>query len=386
DGSATGVGAHNWTWVEQQSWFGGGLGTKNVPYSIENLKISGFGLTNLNGIEIINSNVYFIIQGCEIYNSKAAISLQRVNNSLLINNNCSNNINNGIDLEDECYYNNITKNTCNDNQQGISLYLNSCYNHITNNTMYGNNNGIYLDNDCNSTIISGNKAYFNIEAGIYLSYCGYNTITENIASGNINDGIFLEEDCDNNTISLNIFNNNNIGIDLYYSDFNNIIDNIANNNNYNGIEIEVGNYNTIIGNTLSNNTVFGIYLEADSNNNSIFRNYFLKNGKHAYDDGANNKWNSATIGNYWDNHTGPDNNHNGIVDIPYTYIGGSAGSIDYLPIASITPGGLDPGIIAVIVVVSILGGLALIGAILVILLKKGKISLEKLKRFSFSKK
>ena len=51
-------------------------------------------------------------------------------------------------------------------------------------------------------------------------------------------------------------------------------------------------------------------------------------------DGTDNKWNSTLIGNYWDNHTGPDlSPQEGIVDTPYTYIGGAAGSIDYLPIS-----------------------------------------------------
>ncbi|MCJ7648258.1 MAG: hypothetical protein MUP85_06570, partial [Candidatus Lokiarchaeota archaeon] len=69
-------------------------------------------------------------------------------------------------------------------------------------------------------------------------------------------------------------------------------------------------------------------------NNSIYQNFFLENGKHAEDDGTDNKWNSTSIGNYWDNWTSPDVSPNdGIVDVPYTHIGGSAGSIDYLPIA-----------------------------------------------------
>ncbi len=50
------------------------------------------------------------------------------------------------------------------------------------------------------------------------------------------------------------------------------------------------------------------------------------------------------------------------------------------------PSGLEPGVIAIIVVVSVIGGVAIIGAILGILLKTGKISWEKLKRFSFRKK
>jgi len=60
----------------------------------------------------------------------------------------------------------------------------------------------------------------------------------------------------------------------------------------------------------------------------------MNNGQHAFDDGTDNKWNSTTIGNYWDNHTGPDTSpQDGIVDDPYTHIGGLAGAIDYLPIA-----------------------------------------------------
>ena len=41
NGSATGVGAHNWTWVQTQSWFGGGTGMQWDPYRIGNFTISG---------------------------------------------------------------------------------------------------------------------------------------------------------------------------------------------------------------------------------------------------------------------------------------------------------------------------------------------------------
>jgi parallel beta-helix repeat protein len=385
DGAATGVGAHNWTWAAQQSWFGGGSGTEQAPYIIENLEISGFGIYNLNGIEIINSNEYFTIRGCKIYNSRAGIFLQRVNNSLLTDNNCSNNNYGGIALEEECHNNDITENTCQYNDEGIYLYLNCTNNRITNNLLDRNYIGISLNEDSNSTLVSGNSVQNNTGSGIYLYYSGYNTITDNIASGNGNDGIYLEEECDNNEISDNIFNENNIGISLYYSDHNSITDNYASFNDYNGIEIEVGNYNSIIRNTFANNSEYGIYIETDSNGNSIYRNYFLANGNHAYDDGTNNNWNSTKIGNYWDNHTGPDKNKDGIVDTPYIYIGGSAGSIDYLPIAPRPPGGLDPVIIAIIITVSIIGGIAVGVVILMILNKQGKISLEKLKKFSFKR-
>ncbi|MFW9880661.1 MAG: right-handed parallel beta-helix repeat-containing protein, partial [Candidatus Thorarchaeota archaeon] len=90
DGTATGVGAHNWTWAESQYWCSG-FGTDNEPYIIENLIISGFGVENSNGIDIRNSNVSFIIQNCKIYNTETnGIYMENVNNSQLINNNCSN--------------------------------------------------------------------------------------------------------------------------------------------------------------------------------------------------------------------------------------------------------------------------------------------------------
>ena len=221
------------------------------------------------GIYICNSNVSFIIQDCLIYNSNDGIYLENVNNSRLINNNCSTNI----------------------------------------------NNGIYLESNCNNNTISGNTANDNGEIGIYLRLaCNNNSIYNNTANGSI-CGIFLDLYCDYNTISGNTANGNN-----YH-------------NNYGGILLDAYcDYNTIIDNIFYNNTQ-GIRIASGCDNNSIYKNFFLENGIHAIDDGTDNTWNSTSIGNYWDNHTGPDVNDDGIVDDPYIYIGGTAGSIDYLPIA-----------------------------------------------------
>ena len=292
DDDATGVGAHNWTWAVSQSWCSGS-GTWNDPYIIENIKISGFIYSV--GIYICNSNVSFIIQDCLIYNSNDGIYLENVNNSRLINNNCSTNINNGIYLESNCNNNTISGNTANGNYWQY---------------------GIYLESNCNNNTISGNTANDNGEIGIYLRLaCNNNSIYNNTANGSI-CGIFLDLYCDYNTISGNTANGNN-----YH-------------NNYGGILLDAYcDYNTIIDNIFYNNTQ-GIRIASGCDNNSIYKNFFLENGKHAIDDGTDNTWNSTSIGNYWDNWTSPDVSPNdGIVDDPYTYIGGSAGSIDYLPIA-----------------------------------------------------
>ena len=296
DGTATGVGAHNWTWVEQQSWFGGGSGTKAVPYIIEDIERDGFAM--ISSIEIINSDVYFIVRNCTFYNSgsqEAGITLNNVGNGTLINNNCSfNRI--GISLDGDCNFNNITGNTANFNDQ----------------------NGISLGNNCDFNNIMGNSANNNTHHGIYLDdHCDNNTISQNTASYNGGTGMHLFGgggigSCYNNTISGNTVNDNNYGL-----------------------RIEGAcHFNKILRNTIKGNN-FGISLDdSECSNNSLYNNVFLENGQHAIDEGTDNNWNSTTIGNYWDNHTAPDTSPiDGIVDNPYTYIGGSAGSIDYLPIA-----------------------------------------------------
>ncbi|MCJ7648163.1 MAG: right-handed parallel beta-helix repeat-containing protein [Candidatus Lokiarchaeota archaeon] len=294
NGTATGAGAHNWTWVEQQSWFGGGSGTKDIPYIIENLNRDGLAMTNC--IEIINSNVYFIIRNCTLHNSgsdSAGIRLDNVSNGTLTENNCSFNYR-GISLGSNCDFNNITGNMANNNE----------------------NTGISLGSNCDFNNIMGNIANNNTYNGIYLNdYCDNNTISNNVANDNADTGIYLSggglDSSYNNTISGNLINDNNYGIQLEGA----------------------CHFNKIIENNVYNN-ILGISLDSECSNNSVYKNFFLKNGQHAIDDGIDNTWNSTTIGNYWDNHTGPDiTPQNGIVDEPYTYIGGSAGSTDYLPIA-----------------------------------------------------
>ncbi|MCJ7647539.1 MAG: right-handed parallel beta-helix repeat-containing protein [Candidatus Lokiarchaeota archaeon] len=401
DGLDTGVGAHNWTWAESQSWCSGS-GTWNDPYIIENLIINGFGIWH--GIYIYNSNVSFIIQDCLIVNSNTGIYLENVNNSRLINNNCSNinwgillessnnntisgntangniyegiyltesmgntlsgntandngdsgihldtecmgntlsgntvNDNNyGIFIEEDCYNNTISGNTANDNNYGISLEYYCINNNISGNIANSNSYGIYIYDYSSNNTISGNTANDNDDTGIYLEYyCINNNISGNIANSNNFYGILLYDCVSNNTISGNTANDNNYGIYLEYECINNNISgNIANDNDDTGIYLESEcDYNDIIDNIFYNNTL-GIFIDSNCDNNSIYQNFFLENGKHAEDDGTDNKWNSTSIGNYWDNWTSPDVSPNdGIVDVPYTYIGGSAGSIDYLPIA-----------------------------------------------------
>ena len=176
--------------------------------------------------------------------------------------------------------------------------------------------GLYLDNVTNGQFLD-NDIVFNGYGIVYIDV-NNTLISNNNISVYSEYGIWLLGDSDNNIIIGNIINGNggNYGIALSFDADN----------------------NTIYDNVITENIDTGIYIGGGSAGNLLYRNFFLSNGRHAYDDGSNNDWNSITIGNYWDNHTGPDTSPNdGIVDNPYTYIGGSAGSIDYLPIAEEGP-------------------------------------------------
>ena len=232
-----------------------GSGNYTHPYVIENLVIDGVESGSCIWIE--NSNVYFKIENCSLYNSgyqNSGIQLINVTRGTLLLNNCTNNYR-GIHL-DSSDNNTISGNTANENSgRGIGLVY--CRNNtISGNTASNNFFGIYLDSSDNNTI-SGNTVNENSGRGIYLEKCNNNTISENTA--NYNDyGIHLEM-CNNNTISENTANYNVYGIYLYY----------------------LCNNNTISGNTASNN-FYGIYLYYLCNNNTISGNIMNECGLRLY--------------------------------------------------------------------------------------------------------
>jgi parallel beta-helix repeat protein len=257
-----------------------GSGTYSDPYIIENLKIDAGGVGSPIWVE--NSNVYFIIKNCSVYNSHwgpdltfdAGIRLLNVNNSQLIGNNCTSNYV-GIDLNSGCYNNTITGNIVNTNGGGILLcdnLNNTVSGNIVNNNLWS---GIYLLGS-NYTIVSGNTINENKMHGIQMSWSHNNRI---ISGNTINEnkmvGIRLEGDY-NNTLSRNTINNNNWrGIELIDSTYITISENILNNNNESGIIFFQSNYNTISGNTAKNNT-YGIIL-FQSNYNTIMGNTLIGN-------------------------------------------------------------------------------------------------------------
>ncbi|MBA7630233.1 hypothetical protein ES703_37753 [subsurface metagenome] len=234
-----------------------GNGTYSEPYIIEDLVIDSGG--SGSGILIENSEVFFKIENCTIYNSRGpmgeiygGILLYNVNNSQLIDNNCSSNYC-GIFLK-YCNNNTLSGNTANNNYYGIFLYK-SDYNNVSGNTANYNDGegiklypGLFSGSDYNT--ISGNNANNNRD-GISLYSSIYNNVSGNTANNNSREGIFLYKS-DYNNVSGNTANNNYFGIYLGTSDYNIVSGNTANNNNY-GIFLGTSDYNIVSGNTLIGN-------------------------------------------------------------------------------------------------------------------------------------
>ena len=353
------ISSHGWRWVSTRAWCSGS-GTELDPYIIKDLEINGKNKSSC--VLIGNSSAYFTIRNCRFYNSSngnysAGIKLDNVNNSLLINNNCSFNNRHGI-RSNYCYNNTIWGNTIYKNSgYGIYFYYGN-NNTISENTVNNNEvNGIYLEN-INYTKISentvndnqgcgiflnishnitvlGNIANFNLWNGIVLYINNNNTIFGNNASSNGYNGIVLDR-CNDTTILRNTANKNNYiaGIGLLKSN-NSIISENFFNNNIHGIHIaNNSNYNDIMGNMVHDNSDCGIAIMTYSivcNHNIIFNNSLIGNGIQAYDECINNYWNNTLMGNYWGDYEGKDVNDDGIGDIPHS-IEGSAENFDYKPI------------------------------------------------------
>lgn len=168
-----------------------GDGVALNPYVIEDLEINGGGSGDCITIE--NSDVYFKIENCTLYNARDGISLYYVTNGQLIDNNCSYVAAQGIFLR-YSHYNTVTGNTANNNADGIFI-MDSHNNTVSGNTANNNNvSGISIFYSDNNTII-GNSINRN-KWGLWIFSSDYNIIRDNTLIENTH--CILEEYCEGN--------------------------------------------------------------------------------------------------------------------------------------------------------------------------------------------
>jgi len=383
----------NWTLANETDWCSGS-GTWGNPYLIENMIINATTSPIDTGIFIENSvNAYFKIRNITIFGTTNGIKLENTNKGTIINNTLLDNIDSGISMinsaNNTIKRNRLINNGFINHSQGLYLFSNCINNKIIGNIVKnkGTNlqdTGIYLGSGCDNNDILGNLVCDNNIYGIVIEdSCEenliYNNTIKNMETFQQDYGIRFDNDCHLNNISSNIFEainsytimlvtsdqnsvSNNQIIDCSYGFymliahqseiFSNIISggsgailmsacdggkifgNFINNTGGYAIRIIINcDNNEFYNNIIKDNANFGVQLEDPSDiNNKFYRNSFLSNRIHAFDNGTTTSWNNTMVGNYWDNYTGVDLNNDHIGDTPFN-IPGAANANDSLPIS-----------------------------------------------------
>ena len=223
------------------------------------------------------------------------------------------------------YRNIISGNTVSDNAHcGIGLWR--CRNNTLENNRASGSGWCGIDlNASRFNTLTNNQASFNTESGIWLvNFCRDNTVTANTASDNTEDGIAVGCDCANTKLTGNTAaHNKGDGISLDDCANNTVTGNTCSANGDCGVGLGGTHDTTLTGNTLSNNAT-GIWL-GECTNAGVYNNSFLSNRTQASVwGGSGNFFNldKPIGGNFWNDWTGPDRDHDGFVDNPYVFAGG----------------------------------------------------------------
>jgi nitrous oxidase accessory protein len=208
---------------------------------------------------------------------------------------------------------------------------------LDNNSIVNNTNAGILLKETNGGTIQDNILSMNT-FGLSLWNASYNQVRRNRADHNYY-GILVTSSSNYNNITDNLAEDNSrseivtgfgIGISLQEnSSYNMLIRNTAK-GNFNGFELSRGcKFNAVYNNNASDNK-HGIRLN-ENRNNLIFDNNFRHNDINAYENTSLNIWNT-TIGNYYTDYRGKDENNDGIGDQPYSLPGPESRSFDHWPL------------------------------------------------------
>jgi len=274
--------------------------SRNCIIAMNNVSNARYGiiLEISNGNEVRENNVRESIQAIELFTVDSCTVLNNhvthnVEGIVLLN--ANNNYVQG-NIADSCYGN------------GIGIAMDGSYNNIVcaNYTAYNSWYGIGVSYDCSSNVIDSNIVAGNSWCGIYAGQQSfYNTFSRNLISNTGGYGVWLSTSSRQTTVSGNIITGNDIGIYMYTR-------------------------NQVTENAIVFNNI-GIYIPSGSEN-TIYHNDFIGNAVNNALDSARNIWyQPAPVGgNYWDDYSGADNDHDGFGDTPYLIPGD--GARDNLPL------------------------------------------------------
>ena len=271
----------------------------------ETSNIGYLGLISCTNITVENSDVTGILM---INTTDSTISNVDSHNSAM-----------GIYLYQSSYNDIINCNAYDNGQSGIYLTSSSGQNNITNCDAYSNTNGIWLTSS-NGNNIMNCDAYDNSQFGIRLTTWSWaNSITNCNAYNNGMWGILLNDHAQYTTITNCDAYNNNYGIQVQSSSFNWFTNCKSYSNTQDGWSFYyAANNNDVINCDIYDNAGTGIYFYYYCKNNFVHHCNIVNNGYNAYDDyTSGNQWDDGSMGNYYSDYTGVDEDGDGIGDTPY---------------------------------------------------------------------
>ncbi|MFX1476072.1 MAG: NosD domain-containing protein, partial [Promethearchaeota archaeon] len=262
-----------------------GIYLENSPYTqiIENnctRNCIGIYVSNSDYTEVTNNTL--TAQQSWLSSEGYGIRIEDSDFVEVIDNNCLDNEQYGIVFE-KSYTGLIAENVCiNHSYGGILLYKSNATN-LRDNTCLQNKYGMIFSTTGNH-VVKGTLCTAN-GIGMVIGFTRYLRVTENNFSYNLLDGIMVHGA--DIRIDRNLFWGNLVGV-RFYPDSRDCL------------------------------TEDNLFVENLHSDTSVCYN--------AYDEGLNNIYTS----NYWSDYTGPDEDGNGIGDVPYT-IKGNAASLDEKP-------------------------------------------------------
>ncbi len=203
--------------------------------------------------------------------------------------------------------NNIVKNNT---KHGMFL-VNANNQNYSDNNVYGNGgHGIHLSIGENTTV-ANNMITNSGMHGLFVNGMKYAKLTENIVKNSSNKGIVI-------TLGTNVT-----------AKYNSMVESLEE-----GMYVDSGSNISVLLNNMIDNRGLGVAVVGISSNIAIMSNNFVYNG---IPQGLDNTTGVTWEGNYWSDLVSPDEDQDGVVDIPYV-ISGTANVTDPKPMASVTEG------------------------------------------------